>query len=78
MTDQDLIKARLERIVSAAHVLEVIEQYGRKWHELENAKQQPGDHTFVAGRQTGYVEVLSALLGVEYGSVRDMLRNDQL
>lgn len=78
--DQELIRTHLERIVSTEHVLEVVEQYGKKWHELERSKVMAinRDTTFVSGRQTGYVEVLSALLGVEFGSVRDMLRNDQL
>lgn len=78
MTDQELVKARLERIISAEHVLEVVEYYAQHWHALEDAKRTSGDHTFTAGRQTGYVEVLSRLLSVEFGQVRDMLRNNQL
>lgn len=78
MTDNELMAARLARITTPEHLLTVIEKYAAKWHALEDAKKTSGDHTFTAGRQTGYVEVLSTLLGVNYGQVRDMLHNNQL
>ena len=81
MTDNELLAARLERIISAEHVLAVTEKYAKKWHDLEAYREldRAGyGTTFSAGRQTGYVEVISALLGVPYGQVHEMLRNHQL
>lgn len=85
MTDQDkeLLAARLKRITSDEHLLKVIEQYAKKWHELNRRRRGTTAASEFrkdvdTGRQIGYVEVISSLLGVSYGNVRDMLQNDQL
>lgn len=78
MTDNELLKARVARISSEEHLLEVIEKYAAKWHQLEDIKKSPGDTAFTSGRQVGYVEVISALLGVEHGQIGNMLRSGQL
>jgi hypothetical protein len=82
MTDKALLTSHVERIASHEHLLKVIQMYATKWHSLEQGKlgmaTSGRDTTFVTGRQTGYVEVISALLDVSYGSVHEMLRNHQL